>query len=70
MFYQKRFAEKDATLKRFEYSPLGGELKKHTGIAKNHNTKKMLMITTKKVVIIEKNDISYKSNLLKGLMQY
>ena len=31
---EKRLLEKAATIKRFEYSPLGSELKKQTDIAK------------------------------------
>ena len=32
----KQLLEKAATIRRFEYSPLGKELKKNTGTAKDH----------------------------------
>ena len=35
---EKAFLEKATTMKRFEYSPLGSELQKQTGITEN-NTK-------------------------------
>ena len=34
MLLEKDLLEKAATIKRFEYSPLGSELKKYTDIAK------------------------------------
>ena len=38
MFYQKKnFLEKAATVKGFEYLPLGKELKGQTDIAKNNS---------------------------------
>ena len=39
MYYRKKTLGKVATIKRFEYSPLGSELEKQTDIAKKHYQK-------------------------------
>ena len=56
---EKDLLKKDATIRRFEYSPLGSILKKHTGIANDQykllQDQKILSITIKKMVILEKD---------------
>ena len=39
MFYQKDLLEKASALKRFEYSPVGSELKKQTNVAEKQYQK-------------------------------
>ena len=55
---QKGLLEKRFAIKRFEYSPLGSELKKQTGIAQDQykllKDQKMLLITIEKMVTMEK----------------
>ena len=48
VFPEKALLEKAATIKRFHYSPLGSELKRQTGIAKDHY--KVLKHQKKKVI--------------------
>ena len=51
---EKDLLEKDATIKRFEYSPLDSELEKETGIAKINisflNIKWMLIVAIEKMM--------------------
>ena len=61
--------EKAATIKRFEYSPLGSELKKQTGIAKGQYKllmeHKNVIDNNKENVDNGKGDMSDKSNAAK-----
>ena len=70
MFYHKKhLLEKAATIKRFEYSPLGSELKKQTGIAKFQYKllmeHKNVIDNNKENVDNGKGDMSDKSNVAK-----
>ena len=70
MFYHKKhLLEKAVTIKRFEYSPLGSELKKQTGIAKFQYKllmeHKNVIDNNKENVDNGKGDMSDKSNVAK-----
>lgn len=59
MLYEKQILEKPTSIKIFEYSQLGKELKGQTDIAKDQfkllkYQRVMLLIQTKKMMIIER----------------